>query len=162
MGALDAVETRTITRPCGRDAWVVEADITTGFDPIDQDGMVRMVAERMDDGALRRLMRQWLQAGGLDTDGQVLHPVTGPPPGGTVSSILAHGFVHDVRDLWLENVVTQHWRGEACLIRYADDVVSAFADQADAERGDNVLGQRREQCGLQLSAAKTRRIPFRR
>jgi retron-type reverse transcriptase len=84
--------------------------------------MVRMLAERIDDGALRRLMQKWLKAGVLDTDGQVLHPVTGTPQGGTVSPILAHVFLHYVLDLWCEKGVKQHWRGQACLIRYADDV----------------------------------------
>ena len=38
----------------------------------------------------------------------------------------------------------------------------AFEDQADAERFYNVLGQRLEKFGLELSAAKTRIIPFSR
>jgi len=36
----------------------------------------------MDDGALRRLMRQGRKAGGRDTEGTVRHPVTGTPKGG--------------------------------------------------------------------------------
>ncbi len=162
VGALDAVETRTIKRQCGRDAWVVEADITKCCDTIDHHGMVRMLAERIDDRALLRLIRQWWKAGVLDTEGTVLHPVTGTPPGGTVSPILAKVFLHDVLERWVDKVVKQPWRGEACLIRYAADVVCAFEEQADAERFDNVLGQRREKCGRELSAAKTRRIPLQR
>jgi retron-type reverse transcriptase len=91
-GALEAVETLTITRQCGRDAWGGEADITQCFDTIAHDGMVRMVAERIDDGALLRLMRKWWKAGGLDTEGPGLHPVTGTPQGGTVSPSLAKVF----------------------------------------------------------------------
>ena len=51
-----------------------------------------MVAERLDDWALRRLLQQGLNAGGLDTDGTGLPPVPGPPPGGVVSPILAKVF----------------------------------------------------------------------
>jgi hypothetical protein len=76
-----------------------------------------------------------------------------------VSPVLANVFLHYVLDVWLEKVVKQHWRGEACLIRYADDFIGAFAEQADAERFDKGLGQRLEKCGLELSAAKTRIIP---
>jgi RNA-directed DNA polymerase len=129
---------------------------------IDHDWMVRMLAERIDDGALLRLIQKWLKAGVLDTDGQVLHPVTGTPQGGTVSPILANVFLHYVLDLWFEKVVKQHCRGEACLIRDADDVVCAFEVQADAERFYKVLGQRLEKFGLELAAAKTRMIPFSR
>jgi len=141
---------------------VVEADITKFFDTIDHDGMVRMLAERIDDGALLRLIRKWLKAGVLDTDGQGLHPVTGTPQGGTVSPVLAKVFLHYVRDLWFEKVGKQHCRGEACLIRYADDFVCAFEEQADAERFYKVRGQRLEKCRLELSAAKTRLMPFSR
>jgi group II intron reverse transcriptase/maturase len=156
------VDTLTIKRQCGRYAWVVEADSTQFFDTIDHDWMVRMLAERIDDGALLRLIQQWLKAGVLDPDGQVLHPVTGTPQGGTVSPILAKVFLHYVVDLWFEKVVKQHGRGEACLIRYADDFVCAFEVQADAERFYKVLGQRLEKFGLELAAAKTRMIPFSR
>jgi len=141
---------------------VVEADIKKFFDTIDHDGMGRMLAERIDDGALLRLIRKWLKAGGLDTDGQVLHPVTGTPQGGTVSPILANVFLHYVLDIWFANGVKPHCRGEACLIRYADDFVCAFEEQGDAERFYKVLGKRREKFGLALSAAKTRIIPFSR
>jgi RNA-directed DNA polymerase len=162
VGALDAVDTLTIKLQFGRYAWVVEADIKKYFDPIDHEWMVRMLAERIDDGALLRLIRKWLQAGVLDTDGQVLHPVTGTPQGGTVSPVLANVFLHYVLDVWFEKVVKRHGRGEACLIRYADDFVCAFENQADAERFYNVLGRRLEQFGLELSGAKTRLIPFSR
>jgi group II intron reverse transcriptase/maturase len=162
VGALEAVDTLTIKLQFGRYAWVVEADITKFFDTIDHDWMVRMLAERIDDGALLRLIQKWLKAGVLDTDGQVLHPVTGSPQGGTVSPILANVFLHYVLDLWFERVVKQHCRGEACLIRDADDFVCAFEVQADAERFYKVLGQRLEKFGLELAAAKTRMIPFSR
>ena len=121
-----------------------------------------MVAERIDDGALLRFIRKWLKAGVLDTDGLGLHPATGTPQGGTVSPVLATVFLHYVLDLWFEKVVKQHCRGEACLIRYADDFGWAFEDQADAERFYSVLGQRLEKVGLELSGAKTRIIPFSR
>jgi RNA-directed DNA polymerase len=107
-------------------------------------------------------MQKWLTAGVLDTAGQVLHPVPGTPPGGTVSPILATVVRHDGLDLWGEKVVQPPWRGEACRIRDADDCVGAFAVQAEAERFDNVLGQRLEQVGLERAAAKTRRLSFSR
>jgi group II intron reverse transcriptase/maturase len=161
-GALAAVDTLTMKLQCGRYAWGVAADIQPFFDTIDHAWMVRMGAERSDAGALLRLSRKWRKAGGLDTDGQVLHPVTGTPQGGTGSPVLAKVFLHYVRDIWCDKVVKRHWRGEACLMRYADDVVCAFEAQAEAARFDTVLGRRLEQCGLELSGAKTRLIPFSR
>jgi RNA-directed DNA polymerase len=162
IGALDAVDKLTITRQCGRDNWVVEADIQGFFDAIDHAWMIRMVAERIEDRALLRLIKKWLKAGILDTDGKVRHPVTGTPQGGSVSPILAHVYLHYAVDLWFDRVVKHQCRGEACRIRYADDFVCAFERQPEAEHFYTMLGQRLGTFGLELSAEKTRVMPFSR
>jgi RNA-directed DNA polymerase len=118
--------------------------------------------ERREDGAFWRLLKQWLKAGGLDTDGQGLHPATGTPQGGSISPILAHVYVHYALDLWFHKVVKPRCRGEACRIRDADDVVCAVQNQVDAERFSQAWGQRLRPFGLEVSAAKTRVIPVRR
>jgi len=56
-------------------------------------------------------------------------------------------------------VVKPPCRGEACLIRYADDVVGACERQPEAERFYTRLGQRLGQFGRELSAEKTRVMP---
>lgn len=83
--ALDAVDKLTVKLQFGRYNFVVEADIQSFFDNIDHDWLIRMLKERIEDGALLRLIRKWLKAGVLDTDGSVLHPATGTPQGGVVS-----------------------------------------------------------------------------
>ena len=108
------------------------------------------------------MIKKWRKAGVLDTDGQVLHPVTGTPQGGIVSPILANVYLHYAVDLWFERVVKPPCRGEACLIRYADDFVCAFERQPEAERFYTMLGQRLGKFGLELSAEKTRVMPFSR
>jgi len=162
MGAVDAVDTLTITRPCGRDTWVVEAEIEGFFDTIHHAWMIRMRAERIDDQALRRVIKKWLKAGVLDTDGQGRHPVTGTPPGGSISPILAKVYRHDARDWWCEPGVKRRCRGEACLIRDADDCVGACETQEDAERCYKARGQRRGKFGRARSAEKTRVIALSR
>jgi len=162
MGALDAVDKLTVKLQFGRYSFVVEADIKSYFDNIDHNWLIRMLEERIDDRALMRLIKKWLKAGILDTDGKVIHPVTGTPQGGIVSPILANVYLHYVLDLWFHKVVKKHCRGEACLIRYADDFVCAFQYQEDAERFYRVLGERLEKFGLEVSAEKTRVIPFHR
>ncbi len=159
VGALDAVDALTIKLQCGRANWVVEADITGCFDHIDHEWLLRMLAERIDDRALIRLIKKWLKAGGLDTDGTVRHPATGSPQGGVVSPILAKVSLHYARDLWFEKVVKRHGHGEACLIRSADDYVGAFEHRDDAERFSTVRGQRVRKFGLELSGEKTRMLP---
>jgi RNA-directed DNA polymerase len=55
---------------------------------------------------------------------------------------------------------SQPRRGEACLIRYADDFVCAFQYQTDAERCYKELDVRLGKFGLQVATEKTRVIPF--
>ena len=162
VGALDAVDKLTVKLQFGRYNFVVEADIKGFFDNIDHDWMVRMLEERVDDRAFIRLIQKWLKAGVLDTDGQVLHPATGTPQGGIVSPVLANVYLHYALDLWFHKVVKPRCRGEACLIRYADDFVAAFEYQEDAERFYSALGERLGKFGLELSAEKTRIIAFQR
>jgi RNA-directed DNA polymerase len=85
-----------------------------------------MLQERLEDGALWWLIRKWVQVGVLETDGQVIPPVPGPPPGGVSSPILANVYRHDAFDLWFQQVVQPCCGGEACLVRDADDFVAAF------------------------------------
>jgi len=99
VGALDAVDKLTIKLQFGKYNYVVEADIKGFFDNLDHEWLLEMVAERVDDKALLRLIRKWLKAGILETDGKVIHPVTGSPQGGIISPILANIYLHYVLDL---------------------------------------------------------------
>ena len=130
------------------------------FDNLDHDWLLKMLAERIDDQALLHLIAKWLKAGVLDTDGKVLHPTTGSPQGGIISPVLANIYLHYALDLWFHKVVRPQCRGEACLIRYADDFVCAFEYEVEAQRFYNTLGLRLAKFGLTLAAAKTRTIPF--
>jgi retron-type reverse transcriptase len=71
-------------------------------------------------------------------------------------------YLHYALDLWFEKVIQKQWRGEACLIRYADDFVCAFEYQQDAEAFYQMLGERLGKFKLELSAEKTRIIEFKR
>jgi len=54
--------------------------------------------------------------------------------GSVLSPILANVYLHDALDRWFQKVVKPRCRGEAGLIRYADDFVAAFQYQEEAER----------------------------
>jgi len=141
---------------------VVEADIRGFFEHMDHDGLLEMLRCRIDDRAFLGLIRKWLKAGILDTDGQVIHPETGTPQGGIVSPVLANVYLHNALDLWFEHVVKPRCRGQALLCRYADDFVCAFASKDDAERFFAVLAKRLEKFGLQVAPEKTRLVCFSR
>ena len=148
-----------ILRP-GCYAWVVEADIKGFFNNIEHDKLLNMLMKRIDDKRLLKLIRRWLKAGILEIDGQVLHPVTGTPQGGTVSPILANIYLHYVLDMWFEESVKTHCKGRAYLCRYADDFVCAFELESDAQRYYKVLPKRLAKFGLEVAPEKTNIIQF--
>jgi len=122
-GALEAVHDLTVKLQFGRYNFVVEADIEAFFDRIDHDRLIEMLSLRIADKQLLRLIKKWLKAGVLETNGEVTHPVTGSPQGGVISPMLANVYLHHALDQWFQDVVKKHCQGEACLIRYADDCV---------------------------------------
>jgi len=78
----------------GRYHYLVEADIKGFFDNLDHEILVDMLNQIIDDKSFIRLIRKWLKAGILETDGKVISPATGTPQGGIVSPILAHIYLH--------------------------------------------------------------------
>lgn len=82
-GALDAVRDLTFDLQYGRYGYLVEADVQGFFEHMDHSWLLDMLHLRIDDRAFLHLIRQWLKAGIVDTDGQVVHPETGTPQGGT-------------------------------------------------------------------------------
>lgn len=69
----------------GKYGYLVEADIQGFFDHMDHDWLLKMLEQRIDDRAFINLIRKWLKAGILETDGQIIHPEAGTPQGGIVT-----------------------------------------------------------------------------
>jgi len=155
-----AVKDLTREIQLGRYNYVVEADIRGYFDNIDHEWLIKMLEQRIDDQAFIRLIRKWLKAGILETDGKILNPITGTPQGGIVSPILANICLHYALDLWFEKVVKPHCEGKAYLCRYADDFACAFQYKRDAKKFYEVLGKRLAKFSLEIAPEKTRMMEF--
>ncbi len=104
----------------GRGPYVYEADIRGFFDHLDHAWLLRMLALKIGDPTILRLIRQWLRAGIWD-QGTVTHPEEGTPQGGPLSPLLANVYLHYVLDLWFAHAVRPRLKGAAGLVRYADD-----------------------------------------
>jgi group II intron reverse transcriptase/maturase len=143
-----------------RGYWVVEVDVRKYFDSIPRTQLREILARRVTDGVVRKLIDKWLKAGVLEA-GQVHYPDAGTPQGGVVSPILSNVFLHHVIDEWFTQQVQPRLRGPSTLARFCDDFVMLFAHKEDAERVLAVLGKRLGRFGLQLHPDKTRLVDFR-
>ena len=144
-----------------RGGWVLEVDIRKFFDTLDHAHLREFVELRVRDGVLKRLIGKWLKAGVME-EGIVSYPEAGSPQGGVISPLLANVFLHYVLDAWFRQEVQPRLRGQAHLIRYADDFVILFTHEEDARRVQEVLPRRFGKYGLTLHPDKTRLVPFRR
>jgi RNA-directed DNA polymerase len=61
--------------------WILDVDLSRYFDPIDHAKLRELLARRVTDGVIRRLIDKWLKAGVLE-EGQIQRSPTGTPQGG--------------------------------------------------------------------------------
>ena len=105
--------------------WVVDLDLEKFFDRVNHDVLMSRLARRIGDKRLLKLIRRYLEAGGM-SDGVVMTRVEGTPQGGPMSPLLAN-ILLDEFDKELER------RGHA-FCRYADDCNIYVASRRAAER----------------------------
>lgn len=139
--------------------WVLDVDIQSFFDSIDHEWILRMVAHRIADPRVLRLIRRWLEAGILE-GGEWKAVETGTPQGAGISPLLANVVLHYVFDMWLHQWRWKRARGQVIVCRYADDSVIGTQHEGDAQRLLEDLKERLAKFGLQLNEDKTRVIEF--
>jgi group II intron reverse transcriptase/maturase len=131
---------------------VLDADIRAYFDRIDHVKLMKLVAMRISDRRVLKLIEQWLKAGVME-DGELRSTTTGVPQGGVISPLLSNIYLHVLDKLW-----TRHSSHLGTLVRYADDLVVVCKTRqqcADAERDVRKYLAR---LGLELHPEKTRRV----
>lgn len=141
--------------------WVLEADIRGFFDTVVHKHLRAFLDQRVRDGVVRRSVDKWLAAGVLEGE-KVTRSEIGTPQGGVISPLLANIYLHEVLDVWFEDVVKPRLEGRAELIRYADDFVMVFSSESDVRRVWDVLPKRFGKYGLSLHPEKTQVIRFER
>jgi group II intron reverse transcriptase/maturase len=132
--------------------WVVEADLPRDCDTLEHTRLVSLVARRMRDRRVLKRIRQWLPAGVVD-QGQWQPTEMGSPPGGVISPLLAHIYVH-VLDMY--GVTREAGLGE--LFRYADDIVIVCRPPHQAEPALHAVRLILQQRKLQLHPTTTRLV----
>ena len=154
--ALDALAVAFRTKKVN---WVLDADIRSFFDTLDQRWLVTFVEHRTADRRIVRLVQKWLAAGVLE-DGKRHVSEVGTVQGGSISPLLANVYLHYVFDLWVQRWRQTQARGEVVVVRFADDFTLGFQHRDDAERFLAALRERFAQFGLTLHPDKTRLLEF--
>lgn len=139
--------------------YIVDADIKGFFDNVSHDWMMKFVGHRINDPSFLRIIARFLKGGYME-DAKFYKTDSGTPQGGLVSPILANLYLHYVLDLWFEKIVKPRCRGQAYLVRYADDFVCCFQYKEDATKFYQALINRLKNFDLEVAEDKTKIIPF--
>jgi RNA-directed DNA polymerase len=103
----------------------VDIDLSKFFDRVNHDVLMRLLAQRIDDKAVLRLIGRYLRSG-VSIDGKLIASTEGVPQGGPLSPLLSN-IVLDVLDKELES------RGHH-FARYADDFMILVKSMRAGER----------------------------
>lgn len=156
--AMDAIKAALLS---GR-VEVIDADLSGYFDSIPHRQLLRVVARRISDGAILKLIRGWLRAPIVepksrgDSGGSGMGTnLRGTPQGGVVSPLLANAYLNA-----LDWEVNERCELKPVMVRYADDFV-ILSRPGD---GPGLMGRLKgwlERRGLVLNEKKTRLVDIR-
>ena len=131
----------------GGSEWIVDADLRDFFGSVDHEKLLTLVAQRVADRRVLRLIKAMLKAGSYGK-GQLFPSERGTPQGGVVSPLLSNilltPFDREMR-----------MRGYQ-LTRYADDWVITCKSAAEARAAVEAAGRILKRLDVELHPQKTR------
>lgn len=127
--------------------WIVDGDLKDFFGSVDHEKLLTLVAQRVADGRVLRLIKAMLKAGSY-SQGQLFPSERGTPQGGVVSPLLSN---------ILLTPFDQEMRCKGYqLTRFADDWVITCKSVAEARAALAAATRILEQLGVRLNPQKTR------
>ncbi len=127
--------------------WIVDADLRDFFGSVDHDKLLALVARRVSDGRVLRLIEAMLKAGSYG-QGRLFPSERGTPQGGVVSPLLSN--------ILLTPFDWEMRRRDYQLTRYADDWVVTCKSVAEARAAIAAAQRILTELGVQLHPQKTR------
>jgi RNA-directed DNA polymerase len=132
--------------------WIVDADLKDFFGSVDHEKLLILVAQRIADGRVLRLIRAFLKAGSYG-EGRLFPTERGTPQGGVVSPLLSN--------VLLTPFDKEMRRKGYQLTRYADDWLLTCRSAAEARAGLLAASGVLEKLGVRINRQKTRIVHVR-
>jgi RNA-directed DNA polymerase len=118
----------------------------------------KILQKKISDKRFLRLIDKLVTAPIMQKDGKVEENRVGCPQGSIISPILSNIYLHEVIDIWFEELGKTYFKGKAEEVRFADDMVFIFENYFEAEKFFRVLPKRLSKFGLKMHANKSRLI----
>ena len=139
--------------------YILDCDIKSFFDNVDHSWLVKFLEHDIADKNFIRYIVRIIRSGIVE-DGIYRKSEKGVAQGELISPVLSNVYLHYVLDLWFEKRIKKELKGEAYLVRFADDFVIMFEHEEEARKVYSKLEERLKVFGLELAKEKSRILPF--
>lgn len=127
--------------------WIVDGDLRDYFGTVHHDTLIDLIARKISDGKILKLIREMLNAGYMEK-GQKYPTRSGTPQGSVISPLLSNVYLTP-----FDNIMTG--RGYK-LTRFADDWLIVCKSKREAEEALELAKSVFDKLGLKLHPEKTR------